>query len=135
MQLWQPAPDEPERLDWWRPLLAVKRRAQAERVPSPVEAEEFVFRGRVDRGPRPAVWIYEHRRSGREMLADGRGRTYEFVQYRTGAQLGRFNEIGVWRALLRARVPAGSGHEGFRSAPPVVRRRHLSLVPPLAHSN
>ena len=135
MQLWQPSPDEPPRLDWWRPLLAVKRRAQAERVPSPVEAEEFVFRGRVDRGPRPAVWIYEHRRSGREMLADGRGRTYEFVQYRTGSRPGRFNEIGVWRALLRARVPAAPGVDGFPSLAPVVRRRHLSLVPPPPHSN
>lgn len=135
MQLWTPAPDEPERLDWWRPLDAVRRRAQAEHVPSPLHTDEFVFRGRVDRGRSPAVWIYEHRRSGREMLVDGRGRTYEFVRYRTGDQLGRFNEIGVWPALLRARVPAASGAGGFPTPAPVVRRRHLSLVPSLPTLN
>jgi len=129
MKLWRPSPDEPERLDWWRPLLEVRRRAQAERVPSPVHADEFVLRGRVDRGARPAVWIYEHRHSGREMLADGRGRTYEFVPYRTGGQVGRFNEIGVWRALLRARVPTLAGLMALPSPAFVVRRRHLSLVP------
>jgi hypothetical protein len=129
MQLWQPVPDEPERLDWWRPLLAVRRRAEAERVSAPVHTDEFVFRGRVDRGSRPAVWIYEHRHSGREMLADGKGRTYEFVRYRTGCQVGRFNEIGVWCALLRARVAPATGTR------PAVRRRHLYLVPPPSNLN
>jgi hypothetical protein len=133
MKLWQPSPDEPDRLDWWRPLLEVRRRAETERVPSPVHADEFVLRGRVDRGARPAVWIYEHRRSGQEMLADGRGRTYEFVRYRTGRQPGRFNEIGVWRAVLRARVAHSA--PSCPAEQPLVRRRHLSLVPPPPNLN
>jgi len=133
VHLWQPTIDEPERLDWWRPLQAVSRRAQAEHVPSPLHVDEFVFRGRVDRGRRPSVWIYEHRDTGREMLADSRGRTYEFVRCRTGGSLGRFNEIGVWPALLRARFCRHSSPAPAR--PPVLRRRHLSLVPPAPNPN
>ena len=107
--------------------------AMADRVPSAVALEEFRFRGRVDRGTHPAVWIYEHRGSGREMLADADGRTYEFVRYRSGRQLGRFNEIEVWPALLRARLCSrASGVPDHRR---IVRRRHLSLVPPCPNPN
>ena len=130
MQMWCPDPDEPERLDWWRPLEAVCLRARGERLATPVRVDEFRLRGRVDRGGRPAVWIYEHRGSGREMLADADGRTYEFVHYRSGMQLGRFNEIGVWPAVLRARLCSTAS-----DCSTVVRRRHLSLVPALPSPN
>lgn len=159
MKLWQPSPDEPERFDWWRPLLAVSRRARVEKVHWPVHVDEFEFRGRVERGRRPAVWVYEHRKSGREMLADWQGRTYEFIRYRSGRQLGRFNEIDVRSAVWRARLPdfveaisydeppsrrvvgspAGSwGVEEHAAEPaprPAVRRGHLSLVPPPPNPN
>jgi hypothetical protein len=105
MRLWQPSPDEPELFDWWRPLLIVSRLVREERVPWPVHVDEFTFSGRVERGRRPAIWVYEHKRSGGEVLVDWSGQTYEFIRYRTGRQLGRFKEIEVRSAVWRARLP------------------------------
>jgi hypothetical protein len=159
MNLWQPSPDEPDLFDWWRPLLAVSRLARAERFHWPVYVEEFDFQGRVERGSRPAIWVYEHRRSGREVLADWQGHTYEFIRYRSGRQRGRFKEIDIRSALWRARLPDvvepvsydeprerrlvqrldGSwDHEdepAEEATPSVVRRSHLSLVPPPPNLN
>jgi hypothetical protein len=105
MRCWMPSPDEPELFDWWRPLLAVSSRVRAERVPWPVHVDEFAFQGRIDRGPRPAIWVYEHRANGGEVLADWDGRAYEFIRHRSGPSLGRFKEIRVRTAIWRARLP------------------------------
>ena len=45
MRWWKPEPDQPERLDWWRPLVAVSRRAELEQVRSPVNVGEFTLGG------------------------------------------------------------------------------------------
>ena len=135
MRWWKPAPGQPERLDWWRPLLAVSRRAQLEQVRAPVNVGEFTLGGRVDRGPRPAVWVYVHRRTSQEVLADSDGRTYDFVRYRSGRALGRFKEIDVQHAVWRARLPAvvdpdDDGEPDPPNAHDVRGPRHLRLVSP-----
>ena len=148
MELWQPSPDEPELFDWWRPLLVVGRRAREARIYWPIHIDEFEFKGRVDRGSRPAVWVYEHRKTGREMLVDWHGQTYEFIRYRRGRQLGRFNEIGIRSAVWRARLPdvvepVSYDDEPTEAEPAVlpcappasVRRGHLTLVPPPPNLN
>ena len=105
MEFRQPSPDEPELFDWWRPLLAASCRARDDRMPWPIHIDEFQLFGCVERTSSPAIWIYEHRFSGGKMLADWKGRTYEFVPYRTGRQPGRFKEIDVRRAIWRAGLP------------------------------
>ena len=135
MRWWKPAPDQPERLDWWRPLVAVSRRAELEQVRSPVNVGEFTLGGRVDRGPRPAVWVYVHRRTSQEVLADSDGRTYNFVRYRSGRALGRFNEIDVRQAVWRARLPTVVESDDDQEPDPpngddVRDGRHLRLVSP-----
>jgi hypothetical protein len=152
MQWWYPSPDEPELLDWWRPLMLVSGRARAERIPWPIYVEEFALGGRVERGKRPAIWVYEHRVNGGEILVDWQGRTYEFIRYRTGPQLGRFKEIRLRGAIWRARLPdvvepvwydepRRERHADplepppWLVSPPTVRRGHLSLVPPLPSLN
>jgi hypothetical protein len=105
MRWWEPSPDEAELFDWWRPLLAASRHARDEKVYWPIHVDEFAFTGRVERRPRPAIWVYEHRRSGRELLVDAEGRTYKFVVYRSGRRLGRFAEIDVRAAIWRACLP------------------------------
>lgn len=137
MRWWKPAPGEPDRLDWWRPLLAVSRRAQVEQVRAPVNVGEFTLGGRVDRGPRPAVWVYVHRRTSQEMLADSDGCTYAFVRYRSGHALGRFKQIDVQEAVWRARLPAvvdpdDEGEPDLLNEHDVRERRHLRLVSPPA---
>jgi hypothetical protein len=148
MRWWRPSPDEPELFDWWRPLLAFSRRAREERVPWPVHVGEFELCGRVERGTRPAIWIYEHRANRGELLVDWHGRAYDFIRYRTGRQLGRFREIGVRRAVWRAALPDvvepvwyEDEHRPRRAAEPIeppawvsaapapLRRRHLYVVP------
>lgn len=135
MRWWTPAPGQPERLDWWRPLLAVSLRAELEQVRSPVNVGEFTLGGRVDRGPRPAVWVYVHRSTSQEVLADSDGRTYDFVRYRSGRALGRFHEIDVRHAVWRARLPAvvqpdDDGEPDPPNTDDVHERRHLRLVSP-----
>ena len=98
---------------------------------------EFTLGGRVDRDPRPAVWVYVHRRTSQEVLADSDGRTYNFVRYRSGRALGRFDEIDVRKAVWRARLPAvveRDCDDDEEPDPPngddVHEPRHLRLVSP-----
>jgi hypothetical protein len=105
MRWWQPALGEPELMQWWQPLVAASRRARLEQVCWPIHVDEFTLGGRVDRGSRPSVWVYVHRRSGGEVLADEDGRTYKFVPYRSGRAIGRFKEISPRDAVWRARLP------------------------------
>jgi hypothetical protein len=142
-------------MEWWRPLLKASHRARLEEVPWPIHIDEFTLGGRVDRGSRPAVWVYVHQGSIREVLADDEGRTYEFVPYRSGPQLGRFKEISARDAVWRARLPDvvdpipydeprprlvwdadGPSRAADQPRPPsaeaVRERRHLRLVSPPA---
>jgi hypothetical protein len=105
MRLWRPPPDEPQLHEWWLPLLALSRRVRAERMYWPIHIDQFALEGRIDRDPRPAIWVYVHGGSLEELLVDGDGRTYEFIHHRSGRSPGRFKEIPLRRAVWRARLP------------------------------
>jgi hypothetical protein len=156
MRWWEPTPDEPELMAWWRPLLAASHRARFEAVPWPIYVDEFRLGGRVDRGrSKPPVWVYVHRRTKCEILADDSGCAYEFIPYRSGRQVGRFKQISARDAVWRARLPdvvepiwydepspllvegaAGNSRPADQPHPPsaedVRQRRHLRLVSPPA---
>lgn len=105
MRWWTPRPGEVELLDWWRPLLAFARLAREEQLPWPIHLDEFACGGRVDRGPRPPIWVYAHRQSGGELLVDPAGRTYRFIEHRRGSSPGRFAEVDARRAMWLAGLP------------------------------
>ena len=105
MDLWRPPDDEPILHEWWLPLLAASRRAREERICWPLHVDEFALEGRIDRGPRPSIWVYVHGGSLDELLVDADGRAYEFVPHRSGRSPGRFKEIRLRHAIWRARIP------------------------------
>jgi hypothetical protein len=105
MELWRPPDDEPMLHEWWLPLLATSRRAREEHICWPLHVDEFALDGRIDRGPRPSIWVYVHGGSLRELLVDGDGRTYGFVPHRSGRSAGRFREIPLRHAIWGARIP------------------------------
>jgi len=105
MDLWRPPADEPILHEWWLPLLAASRRAREERICWPLHVDEFALEGRIDRGPRPSIWVYVHGGSLDELLVDADGRAYEFVPHRSGRSPGRFKEIRLRHAIWRARIP------------------------------
>lgn len=146
MDCWTPPPDQPQLLDWWRPLLAFARAARDDEAPWPVHLDEFRLLGRVDRQDRPSVWMYRHQDSRRDLLIDDHGRPQRFIVHRTGASRGRFAEIeirpAIWQAGLPETVTPVSYHSEDRrgdgdlsdgwaddepaeaTPPPAPRRRH-----------
>jgi hypothetical protein len=103
MRWWEPDPEEPQLLAWWRPLMAAARRLREEEVPWPVHLDEFALVARADRHPRPDVWVYRHQGSGGALCTDARGRTNRFVPDRAGRP--RFTEIDARRAVWMAGLP------------------------------
>jgi hypothetical protein len=99
MEWWQPAEGQEVLWAWWAPLLRFAERARAERVPWPVVAADFSVVGRVDRRPRPPVWVYRHRVGGGEVRVDDRGRPYR------RRPDGGHVETGVRRAVWAAGLP------------------------------
>ena len=106
MDLWHPPPDQPHLLDWWRPLLLASRAARVDRCPWPIHLEEFVLKGRVDRGSRPAVWVYEHTESRDELYLDSSGQAYKFTKTPKAKALGRFSPCSIRTAIHRAELPS-----------------------------
>ena len=106
MDLWYPPDDQPPLLEWWTPLLRAAATARRERVPWPIHADEFELQGRVDRGERPAVWVYRHQRAGQELYLDDTGRPYTFTRTPNGRSYGRFTSSNLRSAIHRAGLPA-----------------------------
>lgn len=106
MDLWHPPSDQPHLLEWWRPLLQASRRARMDRCPWPIHVDEMVLKGRIDRGPRPAIWVYKHVESGGELYADSTGQPYTFTKTPRGKSLGRFTACDIRTAVFRAGLPA-----------------------------
>ena len=112
MDLWYPPEDEAPLLEWWTPLLLAASAGRRERVPWPIHLDDFMLMGRVDRGSRPAVWIYKHRDSRRELNLDSTGQAYKFTRTPNAAGL---------RPLHGLRHP----HGGLPGRPPDLRRGRL----------
>jgi hypothetical protein len=105
MKLWYPPTDTPHLLEWWRPLLMASRAARAEEVPWPIHVDDFSLRGRIDRGSRPAIWVYRHPANGGELYLDPTGQPYTFVPTPRAKGPGRFQPIDLRTAIWRARLP------------------------------
>jgi hypothetical protein len=105
MDLWYPPDDQAPLLEWWLPLLLASAAARRERVPWPIHFDDFRLRGRVDRDGRPAVWVYHHKDTDRELYLDGNGQPYKFVRTPNARSHGRFTKLDVRRAVIAAGLP------------------------------
>src|ERR1700729_2196002 len=99
MKWWTPEVGAVQDMAWYEPLVAVSRRARAAQLMWPVFIDDFEFFGRVDRGSRPALFVYGHLVTERSLVCDGSGITYTFVEHRTGRNAGRFKEVSLRGAL------------------------------------
>jgi hypothetical protein len=106
MDLWYPPDDEAPLLEWWTPLLLAASAGRRAKVPWPIHLDDFTLMGRVDRASRPAVWIYKHSRSGRELHADATGQTYKFIRTPNATSYGRFTACDIRTAVHEAGLPA-----------------------------
>jgi hypothetical protein len=105
MELWSPPHDTPHLFEWWRPLLLASQQARRRRVPWPIHLDEFRLAGRVLRGDRPDVWIYEHHANGGSVCVDAMGTTYRFIRTPTAKGVGQFRPCDVRSAVWRAGLP------------------------------
>jgi hypothetical protein len=105
MRWWTPQPTDIPAMAWYEPLVAVSRRARADHVIWPVFIDDFEFFGRVERSKRPAISVYGHLATGRELLADERGRTYEMIRVASERAPCRFKQIDLTAAIWRCGLP------------------------------
>jgi hypothetical protein len=71
VQLWAPPPGAPHLDAWYEPATRHAGDARG--------AERWAFRGRVERGLEPALWLYADRSTGQELLVDIGGDAHEAV--------------------------------------------------------
>ena len=93
MDLWYPPDDEAPLLEWWTPLLLAASAARRERVPWPIHLDDFMLHGPGRSRPRPAVWIYKHRDSRRELNLDATGQAYKFTRTPNGRSLRPLHRV------------------------------------------
>jgi hypothetical protein len=105
MELWYPPKDRPHLFEWWRPLVLASRAARLERVPWLVHVDDFALVGRVDRGSRPAIWVYRHAEARGELYLDATGQPYKFTSTPNARSLGRFSTCDIRTAVWQARLP------------------------------
>jgi hypothetical protein len=105
MRWWHPEPDQPELLDWYRPLLVVARKALDDEYPWCVHVQDFRVVGRVRRQGRPDVWVYACPEGGGELYVDDAGATYKFIPTPNGKGVGQFRPLDFHAALWRCGVP------------------------------
>lgn len=106
MDLWHPPNDQPHLLEWWRPLVQASRAARLARCPWPIHIDDVMLMGRIDRGPRPSIWVYKHVESRGELYLDGTGQAYKFTKTPNGRSLGRFTRCDIQAAVWRAGLPS-----------------------------
>lgn len=139
MRWWIPNPDEPQGLDWWRPLLEVAASAREEGWAFPLAIQDFTLEGKVLRST-GNLWTYRHRRTGGLLFTDGYGFTFRFLPNRTGTSAGRFQICSIDDAMAIAGIeetgaeldPVGTPGPYDWARPPVQKERsrgHLRLLP------
>jgi hypothetical protein len=106
MDLWHPPTDQPHLLEWWRPLLLAGRALRQAQFPWLLHVDEMVLTGRVDRGSRPAIWVYKHAESRGELYLDATGQAYRFTRTPNARSYGRFTACALDAAMWRAGLPA-----------------------------
>lgn len=123
MDLWHPPNDQPHLLEWWRPLLQASRAARLGRCPWPIHIDDVMLMGRIDRGSRPAIWVYKHVESRGELYLDSTGQAYKFTKTPNGRSLGRFTQCDIQTAIWRADLPAFVRPVWYEEPPRHVRDR------------
>lgn len=118
MDLWYPPKDRPHLFEWWRPLILASRAARLGGSPWPIHVDELILRGRIDRGSRPAIWVYADPASGGELYLDSSGQAYRFTRTARGPSLGRFSPCPIESAILAARRHDAADAEQARAAHP-----------------
>ena len=103
--MWVPDTEAAQLLDWWRPLMRASCQAREEQLHWPIHVDQFDLVGRLDRPPRPQLWVYRHRGSGRELVVDAGGQPYRFIPHQGGRSAGRFKEMRIREAVWRAGIP------------------------------
>ena len=103
--------------------------------------------GRYHRLSRPAVWVYKHKESRRELYLDDAGHAYTYTRTPNAKGEGRFNRCDIRTAIWRADLPrfvepiwyddpgpslhqwAEAAEEEHHDAPrPGRRRGHLTVL-------
>lgn len=105
MDLWYPPAGQPHLQEWWQPVLLASRAARIDRCPWPIHPDEIRLKGRVDRGVRPSIWIYQHVQSRGELYLDPTGQAYRFTKTPNARSLGRFTPCSVRAAVFQASLP------------------------------
>jgi hypothetical protein len=132
MDLWYPPKDRPQLLEWWRPLILASKAARLEGSPWPINVDELILRGRVDRSSRPAIWVYACPATGGELYLDSTGQPYLFRRSQKGTSPGRFTTCDLMKAIWAAGLPRlQDEEEEARSAHPTARGQS-SAAPPSA---
>lgn len=118
MDLWYPPKDRPQLFEWWRPLILASRAARLEGSPWPIHVDELILRGRIDRGSRPAIWVYADRAAGGELYLDSSAQAYRFTRTARGPSFGRFSPCPIEAAIAAARRHEAADEQQSRSAHP-----------------
>lgn len=118
MELWYPPKDRPHLFEWWRPLILASRAARLDQFPWPVNIDEMILVGRIDRGSRPSIWVYRHPEARGELYVDRTGQTYKFTRTPRAKSYGRFTPCEVRHALWRAGMPEVVEPVWYREPPP-----------------
>lgn len=120
MDLWYPPKDRPHLFEWWRPLILASRAARLEQFPWPVNIDEMVLVGRIDRSSRPSIWVYRHPEALGELYVDRTGQAYKFTRTPRARSYGRFTPCGIRTALWRSGLPDVVEPIWYRDPPPPV---------------
>lgn len=105
METWYPPKDRPQLLEWWRPLILASRAARLAQFPWPINIDEMILVGRIDRGARPAIWVYRNPEAGGEIYLDSTGQPYKFTRTPKAKGYGRFTSCDIRTALWRSGLP------------------------------
>lgn len=128
MELWYPPKDQPQLFEWWRPLILASRAARLDQFPWPINIDEMILVGRVDRGSRPAIWVYRNPECGGEIYIDSTGQPYRFTRTPNAKSFGRFTPCEIRTALWRAGLPQAVAPVWYEEPSPA---RHSWSVPDL----
>jgi len=90
-----------DRTAWCAPLEHFGGRALADRVPWPIDTDEFRLIAQIERRDRPTVWTYRHLGSELDLHLDQHGHAYRLTAV-TERGRGRFIEIDPRRAVFEA---------------------------------
>ena len=123
VELWRPAPDEPELRAWYRSFDAMAVRAREGHSPRVVPADLVTFVGRIDATRWwPHLDVYAGAQHHQQLFVASDGQTYELKADRSRKLGYRFDRLDVDLALIRTGLawhePVRQTDVGRYSPPP-----------------